>query len=218
MKYLQIHSAPDLLPLPGDAHSWVILCCSVTAELGWGMAHQAFSVMLKTSSASLCLWEPRSRCLPWSSPLGLGLSPVLMPLIIAFVTVSSNPSKSWAPTMSFFFSRFSLSVGYSVQTTYKTKSKLSRSPWALASVQLAGSLCPPPSPPSSPTLTALMPLLMCLEAIRSNLILSFIPVGTGSHKKFRLPRVIPHLLTLLLTRVTCHLISECSWCSPALFF
>lgn len=151
-------------------------------------------------------------------PLGLGLSPVLMPLIVAFVIVSSNPSKSWAPTMSFFFSRFSLSVGYSVQTTYKTKSKLSRSPWALASVQLAGSLCPPPSPPSSPTLTALMPLLMCLEAIRSNLILSFIPVGTGSHKKFRLPRVIPHLLTLLLTRVTCHLISECSWCSPALFF
>lgn len=67
-----------------------------------------------------------------------------MPLIIAFFIVSYNPSKSWAPTKSFFFCRFSLSVGYSIQTTYKTKSKVRRSPWALASVQPTGSLCLPP--------------------------------------------------------------------------
>ena len=108
--------------------------------------------------------------------------------------------------MYFFLYKFSLSVGYSVQITYKTKSELKRSPWALASVQLAGSLCFPPIVPPSP-LTALMPLLMCLEAIRSNLCLSLfkLEVTGGSNS----PKSSLISWTLILTCITCHLICDC---------
>lgn len=102
---------------------------------------------------------------------------------------------------------FWLSVDYSAQTPFKSKSE-SR---ALGlCVQLAGPLCFPHLIPSPPTLTAWMPLSLCLETIRSNLILSFILFELGftkrssdspSHPSF------PGLSSPYSPHVTSHLIS-----------
>lgn len=118
-KYLWIHS-PFSSPLSRNSSLWVIVLLN---HHGTWLEHgtHGLSPTLEISSASLCLWKPRSVYLMVMS-LRFRLSPVLMPLIIAFFTVFSQVKQESGTNNIFLLLsvQFCLSVDYSAQTLFKT--------------------------------------------------------------------------------------------------
>ena len=136
MKYLWIHSALFILPYQGKlppGSFWVVK--SVRSWAGTRCARPS----------QTCVRHHRHHYVSESPELEVSLVISLRTQALSYTDAFNHsilysffqPRQESGTNNIFLLLSLSLSVGYSVQTTYKSKPELRRSPWALASGQLA---------------------------------------------------------------------------------